>query len=235
MKRSDILVACGALSMGGTGLLNAEVESEIPFGIEGATGIHSDYVHRGFRLAETSLDFQLASEIALNKEASLHLGLSHLAESGDNFFETAGYLEVDHQFAERFTAGASLTYRDRHESLLAGGFDLGLFTTVALNEDWRWRGFVNVDFGVEGIYGASELEWSTLLNDDSFLTITGGVSAVSDYLDRDGMNDFYTRIALTYALSEQVSLSPFLGTSLQLADTGADDVLYGGFWFEVIF
>ena len=72
---------------------SAEIESDIPLGIEAVTGIRSGYVHRGFDLADTSLEFQFAGEVTLSNENSLHFGLSHLAESDGDFSETAGYLE----------------------------------------------------------------------------------------------------------------------------------------------
>jgi hypothetical protein len=212
-----------------------EVEAEIPFGIEAVTGIRSDYVHRGFQLAESSLDFQIESELVLSDTTSLHLGLSHLSESSGGFAETSAYFELSREFRDGITFGGSITYRDRRRSLLDGGLDLGIFATVEINEDWRWRNELNFDLGVDGIWFSSGLEWSTVISDDSFLVVQSGLSAVSSYLNRDGLNDFHTRISFTYTLSEQVSLTPFIGSSVQIADSAASDVFFGGFWFEVIF
>ena len=106
---------------------------------------------------------------------------------------------------------------------------------MEINEDWRWRNELNFDLGVDGIWFSSGLEWSTVISDDSFLVVQSGLSAVSSYLNRDGLNDFHTRISFTYTLSEQVSLTPFIGSSVQIADSAASDVFFGGFWFEVIF
>lgn len=225
---------CG-ISFVGTSCLFADVDSEIPLGIEAVTGVRTDYVHRGFQLAQSALDFQLETELSLSKETSLHFGFAHLAESDGSFTETASYLEVSHYFNERFGIGASFTYRDRDESILRGGFDLGLFTTYAINEDWRWRNEVNFDFGVEGTYLNSELEWSQVISDKSFISIEAGLSYVSSYLDRSGLNDFHARIAYTYAISDQISFTPFVGSSIQIEDRNADDVIYTGLWFEVIF
>ena len=63
----------------------AEVDSEIPLGIEAVTGLRTDYVHRGFQLAESALDFQLEAEIILSNNNSLSLGFAHLSESGGVF------------------------------------------------------------------------------------------------------------------------------------------------------
>lgn len=215
--------------------LQAEIDSEIPLGIEAVTGLRSSYVHRGFELADTSLDFQMQAEVTLSNETSVHLGLSHLAESDGDFSETTAYAELAHALNKDLLVGTSLTYRDRNASLLSSGLDLGFFTSYALNDDWRWRNELNFDFGESGLYFASELEWSQVVSDKSFVTIEGGVSYVSDYLERDGFNDFYARVTYTFAISDRVSITPFFGTSLQLDDHESDDVAYGGFWFEVIF
>jgi len=213
----------------------AEVDSEIPLGIEAVTGLRSGYVHRGFELADTSLDFQMEAEINLSDETWINLGLAHLAESDGNFSETTAYFEVSHGWTEKFTTGASLTYRDRNESLLDSGLDFGFFTSYAINDDWKWHNEINFDFGESGVHLATEIEWSHVVSDKSFVTIESGLSFVSDYLDRDGFNDLYARIAFTYAISDRVAITPFLGTSLQLANHTGDDVAYGGFWFEVNF
>ena len=213
----------------------AEVEAEIPFGIEAVTGIRSDYVHRGFRLADSSLDFQLESELTLSNHSSLHLGLSHLAESGGGFAETSGYLELTRAVGDDWQLGTSMTYRDRRESRLDGGFDFGFFASRDLPNGWRWRNELNFDLGVDGIWFRSAVEWSTVITDDAFLVVEGGLSAVSGYLDRDGINDLHTRVGLTYAFSDKVSFTPFIGSSLQIDDRSASDLFYGGLWFEVIF
>jgi len=89
--------------------------------------------------------------------------------------------------------------------------------------------------GVDGIYLNSELEWSQIISEKSFVTIKAGLSWVSEYLERDGLNDFHTRLTYTYAISDQVSFTPFIGSSIQIEDKDNHDLLYGGLWFEVIF
>jgi hypothetical protein len=225
----------GGIFCAGSSTVPAEVDTEIPLGIEAVTGLRTDYVHRGFQLAESTLDFQLEAEVTLSNETSLHLGLAHLSESDGDFNETTSYLELSHKFNENFTAGTSFTYRDRNESILRGGFDLGFYTSYIINDDWRWRNELNFDLGVEGVYLNSELEWSQVISDKSFITMNAGVSYVSDYLERNGLNDFHTRLTYTYALSDQIAFTPFIGSSFLIDDQDADDIFYGGLWFEVIF
>lgn len=232
MKRLALL---GGIFCAFASLSPAEVDSEIPLGIEAVTGIRTDYVHRGFELAGTSLDFQLEAEITLSDETSFHSGLSHLSESDGDFSETSGYFGLSHSWSKKLTLEAFLTYRDRSSSLLNSGLDLGFSTSYRINDDWAWRNELNFDFGEDALYLASELEWSKVLSDQSFITLEAGLSYVSNYLDRDGLNDLYSRLSYTFALSDQVSFTPFVGTSIQLEDKDASDVAFGGIWFEVIF
>jgi hypothetical protein len=215
---------------------SAEIENQIPLGIEAVTGFRSGYIHRGFDLADTSLEFQFAGELTLSNESSIHVGLSHLAESTGNFSETAGYLELDHKFTNQLHAGVSVTYRDRNHSILDSGLDLGIFTSFTINDDWEWRNEFNYDFGASGSYLTSEVIWSKAFSDKFYLSIAGGVSYLASYENRTGLNDLYGRISLNYAFSDQVALSPFLGTSIPLdSEETRRDFLYGGLWFQVIF
>lgn len=223
-----IFCACGSIAL-------AEVDSEIPLGIEAVTGLRTDYVHRGFHLAESSLNYQLETEISLSNDTSLHLGIAHLSESDGNFNETTSYLELSYSFNTKLTAGTSFTYRDRNKSILQSGLDVGFHTSLEITKDWRWRNEVNFDLGVEGIYLNSELEWSNIISKKSFVTINAGLSYVSDYLERNGLNDLHTNLTYTYAISEQIAFTPFIGASIQIDDQDADDIFYGGLWFEVIF
>ena len=45
---------------------HAEVENDIKLGIEAVTGIRTGYIHRGYDLADASLEFQLQAEFALS-------------------------------------------------------------------------------------------------------------------------------------------------------------------------
>ena len=215
---------------------SAEIEGEIPLGIEAVTGIRSGYVHRGFELAETSLEFQFAGLVTLSKNHSLNFGLSHLAESSGDYSESTGYLELEHRWSDQFRTGISATYRNRTRGILDSGMDLGVYSSFAINDDWEWRNEINWDFGPDGLYVASELTWSHPLSEKTFISASGGVSILADYADRDGLNDLFTRLSLNYAFSKQVAFTPFLGASIQLDDDSpGDDVFYGGLWFQVIF
>jgi hypothetical protein len=52
----------------------APAQDEIPYGIEVLTGYRSEYIDRGFSLAQDLLEVQLGTEIAINDDWRLELG-----------------------------------------------------------------------------------------------------------------------------------------------------------------
>lgn len=212
----------------------AEVENDLKWGVEAVTGIRSGYIHRGYDVADTSLEFQLQAEFALSNESSLHFGLWHLAESDGDFSGGSAYLELEHQVGEQLWIGGSLTYREFDESHLDDGADIGAFIRYRPHDDWTLSGELCYDFATDGWYADTDLEWSHPLSGSAFLAISSGVSFVSNYYGDSSFHEWFSRVTLTYAISESISVTPFVGTSLSL-DTERDDEAYAGFWFEVIF
>ena len=209
---------------------------DIPYGVEAVTGLRSSYIYRGFKLADTTLDFQLQSEVTLAKDNYLSFGAWHAAESDGNFSTTELFLDLNRDLDD-LTIGATLSYHNFNHSFFQSGLDFGIYANLLISDDWAWRTALNYDFGADGFYMNTELNWSHPVSDDAFVSILGGASAVSDNYGRDGLNDLYLRIALTYGISERVSLTPFVGGSFVIDDDTAfsDDEAYAGFWFEVTF
>ncbi|MGJ8698001.1 MAG: hypothetical protein ACSHYF_16905 [Verrucomicrobiaceae bacterium] len=213
----------------------AEIDPGIPFGIEGVAGIRTGYVYRGFELAKTSSELQFQAEIALSNESAINLGAWHLSESDGPFSETGTFIDLRHEITDKTLVGASLTYRNFRGSLLKSGLDLGLFAHHQFSDNWDAKTGIYFDTGNDSIYADANLRWSHPISDSTFISLENGVSYVSDYLNRDGFNDLHGRLSLTYALSDSVAFTPFLGWSIQLDDKTAGDAAYGGVWFEVIF
>ena len=232
------LLACCAPTQ-----LHAEVDSEIPLGIEAVTGIRSEYVHRGFILAEDSLfDFQIESEIALNNHTFLNVGGWYATETGQGeFSESAIFAKLNFQRSEQLNLGVNVTYRDFNESFFDSGTDLGVFADWAFNDDFELSAGVSYDTGADGLYANLESNWSKTLSDDAYISLQTGISFVNDYYDRDGLNDIYARLSLTYHISETVSVTPYVGTSILIDDDSDepgvinDDSTYAGLWFIVRF
>jgi len=216
---------------------SAEVENEIQWGVEAVTGYRSNYVYRGFELSESTIDFQLEAEVALTDTLSLNIGGWYATETGNgNFDESAGFLKLHHQTTEHLTLGASATYRNFNQSFFQEGVDLGVFGTWHFCRDFGITLGGYYDTGADGWYGNLESNWTRPLSEKTFFSLKTGVSAVDNYYGRDGFNDAYGRISLTYNISDTVSITPFVGGSALLdSDDIGDDTAFGGIWFEVRF
>ena len=223
--------------------MSAEVEKDIPLGIEAVTGYRSGYVYRGFELAESTLDFQLEAEIALNNHTFLSIGSWYATETGNGDFDEAAFFShLRFEKNDQLTLGLSATYRSFGNSkpplsaIFEDGVDLGTFASWHFNKDFNASAGAYYDTGAEAWYGHAETNWSKALSDKAFLSLKTGISYVDDYYGRDGMNDAYGRLSLTYNISDTVSITPFVGGSVLLDnDDAGDDQAYGGVWFEVRF
>lgn len=213
----------------------AEIENDIPLGIEAVTGFRTGYVYRGFELAKTSLDFQIEAEIALSNFDTISVGSWYLGEGDGNFSETGAFVDYRHELDVKTVVGSSLTYRHFGSSILESGLDFGFFVTYQASDDWDGKAGTYYDFGNEAFYTALDIRWSKSISDSTFIALENGISYVNDYLARDGFNDLFGRFSLTYAVSDSVAFTPFVGWSIQLVDNTVSDFIQGGLLFEVIF
>ena len=210
--------------------------SEIPFGIEAVTGYRSEYVYRGFQLADSMLDFQLEAEIALNNQWILGVGGWYGTETGSgNFEEASGFVDLRYE-AERWALALNTSYHAFTHPVFQDGVDVGIEFTWFPVDDFHVSLGGYYDDGPGAWYGKLEGGWSQPTGDDSFIALLAGASWLDDYYGRNGWNDAYARLSWTYAVSDRVSLTPFVGTSLSLDSGGpGDNYLWGGLWFEVNF
>ena len=207
-------------------------DSEIPYGIEIVTGYRSDYVYRGFSLADDLIEIQIGTEIALSDEWLLDLGAWY--GGGSRSFE-----EISAAFGIRYDqdswdVGLDASWRGYDHAFFQDGIDFGPYFNWRPNADWRIGAGVSYDTGPDGWYGKLEAEWSKPVGSDSFVSILGGASATSNYYGRGGFNDFYTRLGWTYGVNESVAFTPFVGSSVPLY-SGGSTRLFAGLWFEVNF
>lgn len=217
----------------------AEIESQIPVGLEAVTGLRTEYVHRGFKLAQQTLDFQLEGEVTLDDNLYLGYGAWYAGETGDgNFSETGAKLSLT-QIFNAWQWKNSITYRELRNSTFDSGIDLQskvtYFLAESANNSHAISALASYDSGADGIYGAVEYSYYQALDRSSYISFNLGVSATHDYYGRNGGNDVYSKLSYTYNATKQVSLTPFIGTSLQLDDKNGSDHLFGGLWFEVSF
>ncbi len=213
----------------------ADPAADIPLGIEVVTGYRTEYVHRGFELAQDLIDVQAEAEIALSNEWVLNLGGSYGTCSGrGDFSETAAYFDLRYE-TEQWTAGIATTWRDYQDSFFADGFDLAPRFIWHLTEDWDLGAGLAYDTGDGGWYGNVEAAWSKPLGESSFLGATAGTSWTEDYYGSNGWHDAYARLTWTYAFNEHVAITPFAGTSISTGSGPGSNQLYAGAWFEVNF
>ncbi|MBT8037380.1 MAG: hypothetical protein KJO21_07535 [Verrucomicrobiae bacterium] len=222
---------------------SAEVEDNIALGIEAVTGYRSGYVYRGFELAESTLDFQIEAEIALNNHTFLNVGAWYATETGNGDFDEASlFTHLRFEKSDSLTIGLSASYHSFSHStpplsvMFNDGADVGAFGSWHFSKDFSATLGAYYDTGAEAWYGHLETHWTKPLSEKSFVSLKTGVSYVNDYYGRDGINDAYSRLSLTYHISDTVSITPFVGGSVLLdqADAGNDQA-YGGIWFEVRF
>ena len=231
------------LALGLPTCLFAEVQDEIPIGIEAVTGYRSAYVYRGFELAESTLDFQIEAEITINNHTFVNVGAWYATETGSgDFDETALFAHLRFEKSDKLTLGLSATYRTFSHStpplsvMFEDGVDIGAFTTWHFCKDFSVTAGAYYDTGAEAWYGHAETNWSKAVSEKAYFALKTGVSYVDDYYGRDGMNDAYSRLSFTYHISETVSVTPYVGGSVLLDDNDAGgDQAFGGIWFEVRF
>lgn len=223
--------------------ISADVEDDIKLGIEAVTGYRSAYVYRGFELADSTLDFQLEAEIALNDHTFVNVGAWYATETGNgDFDEAAVFTHLRFEKSDNLTIGLSATYRSYSHStpplsmIFEDGVDIGTFATWHFSKDFSTTLGAYYDTGAEAWYSHLETLYTKPISEKSFVSLRTGVSYVNDYYGRDGLNDAYSRLSLTYHISDTVSISPFVGGSVLLdnADAGSDQA-FGGIWFEVRF
>ena len=218
-----------------TGTASADVEKEIPLGVEAVTGYRSEYIQRGFKLANDVIDFQAEAEIALSDDIITNFGGWYATATGSGGFdETAAFAGIRWE-QELFTLGLEITWSGVDHSVFKDGWDFAPSLAWHLTEDLDLAGAVAWNTGADGLYGAVEIRWSQPVRTFGFVSVDAGLSAVSDYYNRSGLNDAYARAAYTQVISRNVSITPFVGTSIPLQSDPETNRLFGGIWFEVNF
>lgn len=210
-------------------------EETTPIGIEVVTGYRTEYIHRGFKLADDLIDVQLEAEIALSNEWMLSLGGNYGTATGDeDFAEAAAFFDL-HYDTKQWTAGIATTWRDYKDSIFEDGFDLNPSFTWHLTDDWDLGAGVAYDTGDGGWYGNVEAGWSKPLGKSSFVEVKVGTSLTSDYYGSSGWHDLYARLSWSYAFNDSVAVTPFAGTSIPMESSPQSNRLFAGVWFEVNF
>jgi hypothetical protein len=210
-------------------------EDRLPIGIEVVTGFRTDYVHRGFQLAGSLVDVQAEAEVALSDDWLLNVGGYYgTATSDGDFSEAAAFFDLRYE-TEKWTAAFGTTWRDYQDSFFEDGFDLAPSFTWHLTKDWDIGTGIAYDTGDGGWYGHLEAAWSKPTGENSFFSTKAGTSWTEDYYGSSGWHDLYARAGWTYSFNRNVSVTPFVGTSIPMSSGPERNRLFGGVWFEVNF
>lgn len=219
-----ILSATSALSM------------DIPYGIEAVTQYRSEYNFRGFDLADETIGFQLGANYALNDSTTLTTTLWQDSEAGDGDFAEAGALVSLAKDIGQTTLELSGTYRSFSNSFFENGTNVEAAVHHHFTDSLSSSAKLAYDTGAEGLYAELSLQHYHRINDDSYLSITSGLSYLEDYYDLSGLNDAFLKVNYTYNINQSVSISPYIGTSVLLDNTqNRRNSLHAGAYFAVSF
>jgi len=192
-------------------LIKKADDGDIKFGVEALTTWKSEYIYRGFSLADQSLGFQLAGQVALSNSSTIDIGLHHdTAASDGNFSETGIYIDFTKDIGD-LSYTASLNLRDYTDSVFDSGADIGGSINWTYNDTFDFTAQLSYDTGASGLYGE-----------------------VSSYYDRTGLHQLFAKLEYVYNINDSVSISPFVGTSIGIHDDASDSV-YAGAYFAVSF
>lgn len=207
---------------------------DIKLGLEGVTTWRSEYVYRGLKLADQTLEFQLSGEAVINEYDSVAFGAFYGTATGSQGFEElSGYLEFSRRIGDwMFTGG--INAKNYLHTALNSGVEFNLSANYVLNEQFDFTGLLSYDTGAEGVYAEFKTSFYQEISDSAFLIVDSGISAVGDYYEESGFNHFFTRLSFTYNLTDAVSISPFAELSIGLNDNIGDHTL-SGFYFAVAF
>lgn len=216
--------------------LNApqETSAELKYGIEGLTTYRSEYIYRGFQLADASMEFQLAGQVALNNTDTIDIGFFYGTATGDgDFTEAAAFIDFSRNIGD-LTYTATLTLRDYSNTTFESGVDIGGKVNWILNDNIDLTGTIAYDTGAEGFYFEGKFGYYRQMNDDSYITFDTGIGAVADYYNRNGIHQAFAKFAYTYNINDSVSLSPYLEMNLGIHDQ-AENHMVAGAYFAVSF
>lgn len=210
------------------------LNSEIKFGFEGLTTWRSEYMYRGFKLADKSMEFQIAGQIALSNTETLDVGVYFDTATGDGDFTEAGtFIDFSKDIGD-LTYTAKLALRDYTNSTFKSGADIGGSVNWTMNETFDFTALLSYDTGARGAYGEIKATAYKGITDDSFILFKTGIGATADYYELSGIHHAFAKLEYTYNISDNVSVSPFVGASIGINDEAVDS-LHAGVYFAVSF
>lgn len=231
---ASLLILTSITTQAATPSINELMDRDVKFGLEGLTTWRSEYIYRGFKLADKSMEFQLAGQVALSNSETIDLGLYFDTATGDgDFTETGAFIDFSKNIGD-LTYSAKFTLRDYANSTFKSGADIGGSISLKYNKNIDFTALLAYDTGASGAYAEIKASAYKELSIDSFLIFNAGFSATADYYDRSGIHHLFAKLEYTYNISDNVSFTPFIGTSLGI-HSDAPHSIYSGINFAVSF
>ena len=202
-----------------------------------SVGYDTDYIFRGVNLGTDAAWGGVDTNFELAEGLSLNLGAWYINPTGggrDNdeldlyaFLNTSvGDLDLGVGFTSYIFPEAG---GDTPEAALTLGYSIGVIDLGVLYA---------YDFDAEGSYIENTIGTTIEISDNVALELGTGISYGVDYYGVDGFNNVFARAALPIALTETLTLSPYIAHSWaidSLEDNGGDDELFGGASLSVKF
>ena len=123
-----------------TTFVSAEVENEIPLGIEVVTGYRSEYIQRGFKWANSVVDVQAEAEIALTDDVIASLGAWYTTATGSGDFSEAAAAAGIRWEDGNLTLALNTTWRSLNDSVYEDGLD------IAPSITWQFTRMLRAQF-----------------------------------------------------------------------------------------
>jgi len=205
-------------------------ETELSY--ETVTNLRSSYIHRGIELAETTLDFQFNGFLSYGEGRFLEYGAWYATEADSGVFTELGlstrYLEKILDWS--YFVGAQ--YKSVSNSdIIDSGFELDVGVIYEINNDQEVSLIISYDTAAKGWYSSVDYTYFKDIDTKSYISFKAGLSLTEQYYESSGFNDVHAKVAYTYNLTDLISVSPYISTSI----TSDQARFFGGVGFEVSF
>ncbi len=242
MPRSTVKLASwlGCLVVGGAIALPTAGAEEVAFDASADVGFHSQYNFRGFKAGDwaPSISFKFTIPAGMDTDLAFDLGAWYVDPIDDVYNEIGIYSYLVVPVADlRFRLGG-IFFAFPDEDWITGEFGAAVYYSlmdfVDLELAW-WSDVKGKDYPQDklgiGHYAEFGVSKSIPLKPWLNVGMLAGVSYAIDYYRSDGWNHAFATVSLPIAVSETITLTPYLAGTLALEglkDAGESDQLLGG-------
>ncbi len=214
------------------GTLGSSAE-DVPYGVEFLGGIRSGYHQRGMRLSNDLIDLQLQSRLTLEDAVSVNMAIWRAAEASGDFNEFGALASISREYGE-YSVAFELAYHSYDSEKVESGLEASALVDYSLTDHTSVYGSVSSNTAVQNLYAQVGWSGSHKVSKDSYIQVKSELHMAQNYFGREGLYDLTSRLNYTYNISEMMSLTPFLSSSIPLDDK-EDFNLSTGVWVEVFF